>query len=77
MFTFQFCAEKKGPVTINEQEIEELVNVQHLKNDLQKGVDHLKNDYIKHLSLRSTSGNVIWLINSFTQKNLLRIFENE
>ena len=41
---------------INEHEIEELVNVQQLKNDLQKGIDHLKSDYIKHLSIRSTSG---------------------
>nr|CAG4637360.1 EOG090X0DUK [Ceriodaphnia reticulata]SVE73199.1 EOG090X0DUK [Ceriodaphnia reticulata] len=49
---------KKGPVAINEEEIEELVNVQHLKNDLQKGIDHLKSDYVKHLSLRSTSGSI-------------------
>ena len=47
---------------INEHEIEELVNVQQLKNDLQKGIDHLKSDYIKHLSIRSTSGTSISVV---------------
>ncbi|XP_032795997.2 ribosome-recycling factor, mitochondrial isoform X1 [Daphnia magna] len=51
-------AEKKGPVPVNETEIGELVNVSRLKEDLQKGFDQLKSDYMKHLSLRSASGSI-------------------
>lgn len=46
----------KGPVPINETEMAELINVQHLKEELQKGLDHLKADYVKNLSIRSTAG---------------------
>nr|SVE73826.1 EOG090X0DUK [Daphnia atkinsoni] len=49
---------KKGPVPVNESEIGELVNVPKLKDDLQKGLDQLKSDYMKHLSLRSASGSI-------------------
>ncbi|KZS05975.1 ribosome-recycling factor, mitochondrial isoform X2 [Daphnia magna] len=49
---------KKGPVPVNETEIGELVNVSRLKEDLQKGFDQLKSDYMKHLSLRSASGSI-------------------
>jgi ribosome recycling factor len=52
-------SEKKGSVIINEDEIAELVKVSSLKQDLQKGLDQLKSDYVKHLSLRSASGRVI------------------
>lgn len=48
----------KGPVPINENEMAELVNVPSLKQDLQKGLDQLKNDYVKHLSLRSAAGSL-------------------
>nr|SVE78501.1 EOG090X0DUK [Daphnia lumholtzi] len=50
--------EKKGPVPVNESEIGELVNVSRLKVDFQKGLDQLKSDYMKHLSLRSASGSI-------------------
>nr|SVE80973.1 EOG090X0DUK [Daphnia magna] len=56
-FGFQLL-EKKGPVPVNETEIGELVNVSRLKEDLQKGFDQLKSDYMKHLSLRSASGSI-------------------
>ncbi|EFX77370.1 hypothetical protein DAPPUDRAFT_305846 [Daphnia pulex] len=49
---------KKGSVFINEDEIAELVKVSSLKQDLQKGLDQLKSDYVKHLSLRSASGSI-------------------
>ncbi|XP_046657654.1 ribosome-recycling factor, mitochondrial-like isoform X2 [Daphnia pulicaria] len=48
----------KGSVIINEDEIAELVKVSSLKQDLQKGLDQLKSDYVKHLSLRSASGSI-------------------
>lgn len=50
--------EKKGPVPVNESEIGELINVLRLKDDLQKGLDQLKSDYMKNLSLRSASGKI-------------------
>nr|SVE74449.1 EOG090X0DUK [Daphnia barbata] len=53
-----YAEEKKGPVLINENEIGELVNASRLKDDLQKGLDQLKSDYVKHLSLRSASGSI-------------------
>nr|SVE75394.1 EOG090X0DUK [Daphnia dolichocephala] len=53
-----YSEEKKGPVPVNESEVGELVSVSRLKEDLQKGLDQLKSDYVKHLSLRSATGSI-------------------
>lgn len=34
----------------------EIVNVETIKIQMQKAIDHLKEDFIKHVSLRSTTG---------------------
>ena len=51
-----YSAEKKGPVPVNEQEISEVLDVDDLKNDLNNAFEHMKAEYVKNLSLRSTSG---------------------
>ena len=48
--------EKKGSTPVNENEIAELVNVNRLKEDLQKAIDQLKSDYVKNVTLRSAAG---------------------
>nr|CAG4641212.1 EOG090X0DUK [Eulimnadia texana] len=47
---------KKVAVQINEEELAEVINADALKRDLQHAIDRLKDDYIKHVSLRSSAG---------------------
>ncbi|CAG9763269.1 unnamed protein product [Ceutorhynchus assimilis] len=49
---------KAAKVVINETEISELVKVETLKTQLQKAVAHMEEDFIKNLSLRSTTGSI-------------------
>nr|CAG4636522.1 EOG090X0DUK [Eubosmina coregoni]SVE70067.1 EOG090X0DUK [Eubosmina coregoni] len=49
---------KKGSTPVNENEIAELVNVNRLKEDLQKAIDQLKSDYVKNVTLRSAAGSI-------------------
>lgn len=53
-----FCivVEKKGPVLISETEMAELINVNRLKDEFQKGIDNLKADFVKNLTIRSPFG---------------------
>lgn len=41
---------------INEQQLSEVVNVENIKSQMNKAVELLKDDFAKHLSLRSTAG---------------------
>lgn len=46
----------KGKVQINDAQIAEITNILALKDHMQKTVEGLKDDFVKHLSLRSSSG---------------------
>ncbi|KAJ8969105.1 hypothetical protein NQ314_001915 [Rhamnusium bicolor] len=48
----------KAKIEVNEAQISEVLNVETLKNQMQNAVDQLKDDFIKHLSLRSTTGSI-------------------
>ncbi|XP_017122112.1 ribosome-recycling factor, mitochondrial [Drosophila elegans] len=45
-----------GKVEINEQQLREILNLDGLNSQMQKSVMQMKDDFVKHLSLRSTSG---------------------
>ncbi|XP_030372899.1 ribosome-recycling factor, mitochondrial [Scaptodrosophila lebanonensis] len=47
---------KPAKVEINEQQLREIINLDSLNTQMQKSVQQMKDDFIKHLSLRSTSG---------------------
>merc|ERR1712071_254871 len=49
---------KKVAVQINQDEIQELVNFDRLKHELEKSLDQLKADYVKNLSLRSNLSSI-------------------
>lgn len=46
----------KKKVEIDEEMLAEVINVDTMKTQMEKIIQHLKDDYIKHLSLRSTTG---------------------
>lgn len=46
----------KAKVVVNETLLSEVINIESVKNQMQKMVDQLKDDFIKHVSLRSTTG---------------------
>jgi ribosome recycling factor len=48
----------KSKVAINESELSEALNVESLKNQMQKALDLLKNDFLKHLSVRTNAGSI-------------------
>ncbi|XP_049828420.1 ribosome-recycling factor, mitochondrial [Schistocerca gregaria] len=52
--------EKKGKkkIEINETMLGEIVDVESMKAQMKKAVDTLKDEYIKNLSLRSTTGSI-------------------
>lgn len=52
------CFLGKSKVVINENQLSEVVNIETMKSQLQKSLDQLKEDFIKHVSLRSTTGTV-------------------
>ncbi|XP_002024761.2 ribosome-recycling factor, mitochondrial [Drosophila persimilis] len=47
---------KAGKVEINEQQLREIINLDSLNTQMERSVQQMKEDFIKHLSLRSTSG---------------------
>lgn len=49
----------KSKIKINESELLGYVNVDSLKNQMEKALDVLKEDFTKQLSLRSTAGNFL------------------
>jgi len=48
----------KAKVQVNESQLAEIVNVDSLKKQMERAVHVLKDDYVKHLSLRSTAGSI-------------------
>lgn len=46
----------KGKVEINENQLKEFINIDQLNTQMQKHLQGLKEDFVKNLSLRSTSG---------------------
>lgn len=61
----------KGKVVINENLLSEIVNVESIKNQMQNAVEQLKEDFIKHVSLRSTTGIPIYLINIILEQTFV------
>nr|CAG4638742.1 EOG090X0DUK [Cyclestheria hislopi] len=47
---------KKAHVEVHENEIAELTNIDSLKQDLERALEHLRQDYVKNLSIRSSAG---------------------
>jgi hypothetical protein len=47
---------KKTTTAVNENELAEIVAVDTMKTQMQKALDMLKDEYIRNLSLRSTTG---------------------
>jgi hypothetical protein len=47
---------KKTTTSVNENELAEIVAVDTMKTQMQKALDMLKDEYIRNLSLRSTTG---------------------
>lgn len=45
--------------SVNENELAEIVDVDTMKTQMQKALDMLKDEYIRNLSLRSTTGKLI------------------
>ncbi|KAJ8948320.1 hypothetical protein NQ318_019304 [Aromia moschata] len=59
----------KSKVQINESQISQVVNVETVRIQMQKTVDHLKDEFVKHLSLRSTTGAIEMLPVHFDGKD--------
>lgn len=51
---FFFPGKKK--ILVNESQLEEVINLSSLKEQMGTVVENLKEDFIKHLSLRSSAG---------------------
>ncbi|XP_037931657.1 ribosome-recycling factor, mitochondrial-like [Teleopsis dalmanni] len=47
---------KPVKVEINEAQLRDIINFDAINGQMQKTVEHMKDDFLKHLSLRSTSG---------------------
>ncbi|XP_050333331.1 ribosome-recycling factor, mitochondrial [Bactrocera neohumeralis] len=47
---------KAGKVEINEAQLREVINFDAVNDHMQKAVQQMRDDFVKHLSLRSTSG---------------------
>lgn len=43
-------------MTINENQLAEVINVGSLKSSMEKALLQMEEDFVKHLSLRSTTG---------------------
>lgn len=48
----------KKKVEINDEQLAEVIKVDTMKTQMQKAVDRMKEDYVKNLSLRSTTGSI-------------------
>ncbi|XP_050312255.1 ribosome-recycling factor, mitochondrial isoform X2 [Anthonomus grandis grandis] len=49
---------KAAKVEINEAELSGIINLENLKNHMQKAIQHMEEDFVKNLSLRSTTGSI-------------------
>lgn len=52
----------KGKVQINEAQLAEIVNLDSIKKQMEKAIEVLKDDFVKNLSLRSTTGNYYYMV---------------
>lgn len=59
----------KSKVEVNEAQLSELVNVDALKTQMEKAINILKEEYVKHVSLRSASGALESILVNFEGKN--------
>lgn len=50
--------DKNKKVTVNEEELNAVINVETMKHQMQSAIDNMKEDYIKNVSLRSTTGSL-------------------
>ncbi|KAJ3663120.1 hypothetical protein Zmor_007429 [Zophobas morio] len=48
----------KAKVAINESQLSEVINLESLKTHMQKAVETLKDEYTKHLSVRTNAGSI-------------------
>nr|CAD7423280.1 unnamed protein product [Timema monikensis] len=62
----------KKKVEINEQQLSEVIKVDTLKGQMQRAVDHMKEEYVKNLSLRSTTGSMESLQVNFDGKEVTK-----
>nr|CAD7593454.1 unnamed protein product [Timema genevievae] len=62
----------KKKVEINEQHLSEVIKVDTLKGQMQRAVDHMKEEYVKNLSLRSTTGSMESLQVNFDGKEVTK-----
>lgn len=46
----------KTKVVVNETQLTEYINIDSMKKQMERVIEQLKDDFIKHLSLRSTTG---------------------
>jgi ribosome recycling factor len=51
----KFCLGKKK-VEISDEQLAEVIKIDAMRTQMQKAVDHLKEEYVKNLSLRTTTG---------------------
>jgi hypothetical protein len=51
----KLCLGKKK-VEISEEQLAEVIKIDAMKTKMQKAIDRLKEEYVKNLSLRSTTG---------------------
>ncbi|XP_042235918.1 ribosome-recycling factor, mitochondrial-like [Homarus americanus] len=50
--------DKKTKVHLSDEEMSEVLNVTHMRNQFSETVENLKQDYIKNLSLRTSAGSI-------------------
>uniref|UniRef100_U5EVR6 Ribosome-recycling factor, mitochondrial n=1 Tax=Corethrella appendiculata TaxID=1370023 RepID=U5EVR6_9DIPT len=55
----------KGKVHVNEEQLKSVINLDGLKTQMEKSLNQMRDDFIKNLSLRSTSGSIESLPVSF------------
>jgi hypothetical protein len=49
----------KRKIEIDDEKLAEVIKIENMKTQMQKAVDRMKEEYMKNLSLRSTTGSVI------------------
>ncbi|PSN58022.1 hypothetical protein C0J52_02022 [Blattella germanica] len=59
----------KKKLEVSDEVLGEVIKVENMRNQMQKAVDKLKDEYVKNLSLRSTTGSIESLAVSFENKD--------
>ena len=52
----------KPKVELSEEELNSAMNFEKFELEMQSALDHLKNEYIEQLSVRSAPGKLLWNI---------------